>query len=69
MAAFGSGEPHDPHVRTALEVMRVISSGVLLALIAFIVVTKGGIDYALLCAGVLGAVLGLPVLAQLLRKG
>lgn len=68
MAASGPGEPSDPKVRTALEWMRVLSSAVLLVLVVWLVVVRGGIDYALLIVGALGAVLGLPVLAQLLRK-
>lgn len=71
MAAFGPGDPHDPHVRTALEVVRVATAIVLLVLIAWLVIDRnhGGVEYLALLLGALGAVLGLPLLAQYLKKG
>lgn len=71
MAVFGPDDPRDPHVRTALEVMRVAASVVLLALVAWLVVDRqhGGYEYLLALLGALGAILGLPVLARLIRKG
>ena len=71
MAAFGTGDPHEPKVRTALEVVRVAASVVLLVLIAWLVVDRGhgGFEYVVLLLGALGAVLGLPLLAQLMNRG
>ena len=71
MSVFGPGDPHDPHVRTALEVMRVVAAGILLALIAWLAIDRqhGGYEYFLALLGALGAILGLPVLARLIKKG
>lgn len=70
MTAFGGGEPGSPRVRSALEWMRVVASGVCLALIAILTIDRrsGGFEYVLLLSGVLGALLGLPLLAKLMRK-
>lgn len=70
MTAFGAGDPGSPRVRSALEWMRVVASGVCLALIAILVLDRrsGGFEYVLLLSGVMGALLGLPLLAKLMRK-
>lgn len=70
MTAFGAGDPGSPRVRTALEWMRVIASGTCLVLIAQLVLDRrsGGFEYVVLLCGVLGALLGLPLLAKLIRK-
>lgn len=69
MTAFGGGDP-SPRVRSALEWMRVVASGVCIALIAHLTIDRrsGGFEYVLLLSGVLGALLGLPLLAKLMRK-
>ena len=70
MTAFGAGDPGSPRVRSALEWMRVIASAVILVLIAVLTIDRrsGGFEYVLLLSGVLGALLGLPLLAKLMRK-
>lgn len=70
MAAFGAGDPGSPRVRSALEWMRVVASGVCLVLIAILTLDRrsGGFEYVVLLVGVLGALLGLPILAKLMRK-
>lgn len=70
MAAFGAGDPGSPRVRSALEWMRVVASGVCLVLIAILTLDRrsGGFEYVVLLVGVLGALLGLPILAKLMRR-
>lgn len=70
MAASAPGDPRDPHVRIALEWMRVAASAVILVLIAVLVFDRrsGGFEYVIALLGALGAILGLPVLARLIRK-
>ena len=50
--------------------MRVAASIVLLVLIASLVLDRanGGFEYVLALLGALGAVMGLPLLAKLMRK-
>ena len=69
MTASGPGDP-SPRVRSALEWMRVIASAVCLALISVLVLDRraGGFEYVLALLGAVGAFLGLPVLAKLIRK-
>lgn len=50
--------------------MRVAASAVILVLIAVLVFDRrsGGFEYVIALLGALGAILGLPVLARLIRK-
>lgn len=70
MAAFGSGDPRSPRVRSALEWMRVVASTICMALVAVLVLDRrsGGFEYVLALLGATGAFLGIPVLAKLIRK-
>lgn len=70
MAASGTGDPRSPRVASALEWMRVIASAICLGLIVVLVLDRraGGFEYVLALLGAIGAFLGLPVLAKLIRK-
>jgi hypothetical protein len=70
VAAAGPGDPQSAHVRTALEWMRVIASGICLALVVFLVFDRrsGGFEYVIALLGAMGVFLGLPALAKLIRK-
>lgn len=50
--------------------MRVIASGICLALVVFLVFDhrSGGFEYVLALLGAMGVFLGLPALAKLIRK-
>lgn len=71
MADLGPNDLKDPKVRSALEWLRVATAIALIALIGWLVIDRehGGFEYVVLLIGSLGAVLGLPLLAQLIKKG